>query len=46
MALKIDRSTVRDTSSRPDDALLREAMKAAAMARIKQFVQPQMPLSA
>ena len=30
LALKIDRSTVRYTSIRPDDALLREAMKAVA----------------
>lgn len=33
LALKIDRSTVRYTSTRPDDALLREAMKAAATER-------------
>lgn len=30
LALKIDRSTVRYTSTRPDDALLREAMKTVA----------------
>jgi len=30
LALTIDRSTVRYTSNRPDDALLREAMKAVA----------------
>ncbi len=33
LALKIDRSTVRYTSTRPDDALLREAMKAVAAER-------------
>jgi len=33
LALKIDRSTVRYTSTRPDDALLREAMKAVATER-------------
>ena len=32
-ALKIDRSTVRYTSTRPDDAPLREAMKAVAAER-------------
>ena len=30
LALTIDRSTVRYTSTRPDDAVLREAMKAVA----------------
>ena len=30
LALMIDRSTVRYTSTRPDDALLREAMKVVA----------------
>ena len=33
LALKIDRSTVRYISTRPDDALLREAMKAVAAER-------------
>jgi|GEM_PF-3002245 len=33
LALTIDRSTVRYTSTRPDDALLREAMKAVAAER-------------
>lgn len=33
LALTIDRSTVRYTSIRPDDALLREAMKAVAAER-------------
>ncbi|CAM5776293.1 hypothetical protein LMIY3S_05455 [Labrys miyagiensis] len=33
LALKIDRSTVRYTSTRPDDALLREAMKGVAAER-------------
>lgn len=33
LALKIDRSTVRYTSTRPDDALLREAMKVVAAER-------------
>ena len=33
LALTIDRSTVRYTSTRPDDALLREAMKAVAVER-------------
>ena len=32
-ALRIDRSTVRYTSTRPDDAPLREAMKAVAAER-------------
>lgn len=33
LASKIDRSTLRYTSTRPDDALLREAMKAVATER-------------